>query len=240
MRTLSARSRVIVLSSFLAICTVVGFACTVEEENPATTRPRGPDASANSSGSTGEGGGEPTGAPVCGKYGAYAGAQAIADQILATAKGDCRIATPLAGSDDAHASQCFQLFVGGNFQCPGVSFSLGISKDSNGEKCNSRLPGVDLSDIDFNVFLVSVQGAMKAKGVSDVDIKALLPAFEQARQDLVTNDVPKNKHTACAANCALGGEACIRPIIDAGNDGALKDGGGDSGDGGDGGDGGSS
>jgi hypothetical protein len=231
--TLSLRSRGFVVLSFIAVGTATGLACSVDDENPATSRPRGTDAGSNSS-SGGEGGTTgPTGAPICGTYGGPEGAKAIANEIINKAKADCRIGPTIGGAaGNGHATQCFQLFVQNNFQCPGITFIANQTKDAKGETCNSRFPDLDFSNEDFNAFLQAVSDGMKAKNLTADDIRSVLPAFEGARLDLTNgSQVPKGKYTSCAANCQAGGDKCDLPQPpqpDAGNDAAPEDA-GDSG-----------
>lgn len=222
------------MSSFLAAWAVLGFACTVEEENPASPmRNRGTDSGADGTATVGEGDAPPAGAPLCGKYGGADGVKAIATAILDSAKADCRI-SPVVSEDvgQQRTQECWSTFVGSSFMCPGVSFTYTATTDSKGQKCNSQLPGVQFSNLDFNAFLQDVQATLKAKGLTDDDIKAIAPAFEGGRAKLATGNVPNNKYTQCAANCTQGGESCIR-IIDAGKEtGAGDTGTGDTGAGG--------
>jgi hypothetical protein len=218
------RSRLIVLSSVALVLAAVGFACSSEEENPATQRNRGTSSSSGgtSSGAATSGGtsGAPAGAPLCGKYGGVDNVKSIASQIVATAKTDCRISPRItAASADLENLECWSIFVQGSFLCPGVSFTAGTTKRANGETCNSRFPGLDLTKADFDQFMLDIRDALKAKTLTDDDVRAILPAFEGARQDL-TGGSQENLYSQCAATCQVpDAQKCIRPILDAGNDG---------------------
>jgi hypothetical protein len=218
MRTLSAHGRVVVLGCCVAVWTVLA-ACSVEDENPPTSRNRGTNTGADGSTGTGADGTAPSGAPLCGKYGGLDGVKGIAAAIVAAAKADCRI-SPVVSNAEAergtHFKECFDQFVGGGFQCPGVSFSLGQTKDSEGDPCNSQMPGVRFTDRDFNAFSENVKKGLESKGLTADEIRAIAPVFEGARLKLV-NDPSKTKHAQCAPSCQQGGDACIR-IIDGGND----------------------
>lgn len=234
MRTLSLRSRALVTSAVLAAWTLIGFACTVEDENPATTRPRGSEAGPDGTTATDDGSVAPTGAPLCGKYGGPAAVSAIADAIVTAAIADCRIGVVVENArnrnnDQQHFDECFQKFVGGGFQCPGVSFSLGQTTDTSGDKCNKQLENVTFSNTDFNAFLQDVSSALKTKGLADDEIRSVAPVFEGARARLVGGNVPANKHTQCRANCTIATEACTPPVVDAGNDTGVTDSGADTG-----------
>lgn len=224
MRNVSTnRSRLIVLSSVALVLAAVGFACSSEDENPATNRQRGATSSSGgtSSGAATSGGtsGAPVGAPLCGKYGGVDNVKSIAAQIIATAKTDCRISPRVtAASTDLENVECFSIFVQGSFLCPGVSFTAGTTKRANGETCNSRFPDLEFSKADFDRFLVDIRDALKAKTLTDEDIRAVLPAFEGARQDL-TGGSQDNLYSQCAATCQVDdAQKCIRPRLDAGLD----------------------
>jgi len=206
----------------------VGFACSVEDENPATNRPRG---TSSSSGGTSSGAGtssgtsgDPVGAPLCGKYGGAENVKSIAAQIVATARADCRLSPTIGeAANDLENVECWSIFVQGSFLCPGVSFTAGTTKRANGETCNSRFPGLDMSKADFDQFLVDIREALKAKTLTDDDIRAVAPAFEGARQDL-TGGSQENLYSQCAAACEVPDkQKCIRPIPDAGPRDAGQD-----------------
>jgi hypothetical protein len=227
------------------------YACTAsDDENPATSHPRTGDASVVGTGTgtvDGGGTGDPTGAPICAKYGGIAQVNALAAGILNAAKTDCRIATNFtdANQNEKHLQECFQIFVAGGFQCPGVTYVQGTTVDSNKDRCESILPGVKFSATDwkafadFNVKPASVvAGQLATKGLTADELRALAVVFEGKKATLLDGNVPQGKYTQCTPNCAIGGDACILPPPpDAGKDtGAppppVNDGGTDAGDGG--------
>lgn len=219
MRTFSARSRMIVLGGFVGIWGILA-ACSVEDENPATTRTRGTGSTLDASPS-GEGGSSetPKGAPLCGNFGGADGIANLALDILGAAGNDCRISPAIGDALNErpkNSRQCFTMFVQSGFQCPGISFSLGQTKDTDDETCNSQLPGVKFSNRDFNAFLEDVKKALETKGLNADQVRQIAPVFEGARLKLVV-DQSNTKHRECAPSCATGGEACIRPIPDGGN-----------------------
>jgi hypothetical protein len=222
------------LSSVLAGWTVLGLACSVEDENPAPNRPRGTsEAGASSSSSNGSVGEQPTGAPLCNKYGGVPNVIAIADGIVVSLLDDCRIGIVVENgrkNDAKHFDECFHQFVGGGFQCAGMSFTAGQTTDKDGRKCNKQLEGVTFSDADFNAFLDVVAKTLKTKGLTDDEVRAVAPVFEGARLRMVDPALPRNKHQQCKPNCNLAkGDACVQPIIDAGADGNTQDSGGGGG-----------
>ncbi|MBX3222144.1 MAG: hypothetical protein KF795_16625 [Labilithrix sp.] len=219
MRTSSSRSRMVVLGCCVAVWSVLA-ACAVEDENPATTRNRGTDAGGDGAPGTGADGSAATGAPLCGKYGGLEGVRGIATEIVNAAKNDCRIgpAVDRAAQDrGANFKDCFEQFVASGFQCEGVSFTLGQTKDTEDRPCNSQMPGIRFTELDFNTFSQNVKTVLEAKGLSEDEVREIAPVFEGARAKLVNNG-SRTKHAQCAANCTTGGEACVQPIIDAGND----------------------
>lgn len=218
MRTLSAVGRTVVIGSCLAVWTVLA-ACTVEDENPAApSRNRGVDSGVNTTPS-GEGG-APTGAPLCGKYGGLDGVKGIAAAIVSAAKNDCRISPTVSQAERQRGknfTECFDQFVAAGFQCPGVTFVLGQTKDSEDDPCNSQMPGVQFTQRDFDAFAKDVQDTLEAKGLTIDEVRAIAPVFESARLKLVNNQ-SKTRHRQCAPSCDVGGDACVEPIVDAGND----------------------
>ena len=219
MRTLSAVSRVAVVGSCLAVWTILA-ACTVEDENPAAPpRNRGVDSGVSTNPSGGEGG-TATGAALCGKYGNLDGVKGIAAAIVSAAKGDCRISPVVTQAEQDRGKnfkECFDQFVAAGFQCPGVTFVLGQTKDSEDRPCNSQMPGVQFTQRDFDTFAKDVQETLSAKGLTTDEVRAIAPVFESARLKLVNNQ-SKTRHRQCAPSCEIGGEACVEPIPDAGND----------------------
>ncbi len=210
MKNTSLRTRALLFSAVIAGWAVLGFACSVDDENPAVARRQ---LEASTGLSAFEAGGDAAGAPICASYGGIEGAKAIALAILDSATADCRITRTIEKGRTDRSVQCFQAFVGSKFQCPGVTFG-DSSSDAGGEggdggdggvACKAPLEAV-LSNQDFDAFLESVAATLKAKSVSDADFAAVAPAFESARSKLVVGTVPDGKYTACAANCA--GNSC--------------------------------
>lgn len=225
MRTLSAAGRALVIGSCVAVWSILA-ACTVEDENPAApSRNRGGD-SGVSTNPTGDGGTEtPVGPAVCGKYGGADGVSAIAAEIIAAAKADCRIAPVVSQAEQQRGKnfkECFAMFVQVGFQCPGVTFVLGQTKDSEGDECNSQMPGVRFTNRDFDAFVGDVAETLTSKGFTQDELRGIAPVFEGARLKLVNNQ-SKTRHSQCGENCAKGGDACVTPDPppppDAGDDG---------------------
>jgi hypothetical protein len=225
MRILSARARAALVLACFGVWAVLS-ACTVEEENPAT-------GSRNRTTTSTEGGTvtpdsiDPTGIAICAKYGAVEGVNALAQQVLDRAAGDCRIAPLFAGrTTDTHFRDCFYAFVGSGFQCPGVTYVQGTTADSAGRRCESVLPGVRLSAEDWKAFAdlnatpaSNLRAVLEARELTIEELRAVGAVFEGKRAGLLNGSVPAGKYTQCSAGCALGGAACIRPQ-DAGTDGS--------------------
>ena len=212
MRTLSAAGRGIVVGSCVAVLAVLA-ACTVEDENPAgPPRNRGGDSGVSTNPSDTDGS-TPTGIAVCSKYGNSDGVKSIAADIVAAAKSDCRISPVISRAESGRGKNfkdCFDQFVQAGFQCPGVSFVLGQTKDSDGKECNSQMPGVQFTQRDFDTFVGVVAGALTAKGFTQDELRGIAPVFESARLKLVNNQ-SKTRHSQCAPNCEEGGDACVQP-----------------------------
>jgi hypothetical protein len=222
MGTLSVRARLVVLSSCLTVWGTL-WACSPDEENPGTSRPRGTSSGATSSGDTATSGGPdgtgtpPPPVPVCGKLGGEAAVKGIAAQIVENAKADCRISLLAKNAtndngESQHLMDCFAAFLGGGVACPGMSYVQGTTKDSLGKLCESVLP-----KLNFNKPDSSARKAFEGKLVG-AELTGVAAIFEGKKNGLLNNEgVPLGKHTACEGTCEVGGQACIR-IIDAGPD----------------------
>lgn len=223
MTTLNARSKIVVMSAFLAMWAGLVYACNTEDENPATSRTRGTEAGAEGAVGSNDPDGAPQGAPICGKYGGYDKVKTITAALIARVSTDCRIGTPIAdlqGQSATHFAECLQIQVGGAFQCPGISYVAGTTKDSNGRTCRSMAQahqGMNLRKADFDAFLQDIVAEFSAQGITQEDIKAVLPVFEGARTSVVQTNNQPNANTYCACT-TTGDGGCVAPIVDAGND----------------------
>jgi hypothetical protein len=222
MRILSARARAALVLSCFGVWAVLA-ACTVEDENPATgTRNR---TTTNSEGGTLTPSTDPTGLPICAKYGGTDAVKALAQQVLDRSAADCRISPLFAGrAGDQHFRDCFYAFFGSGFQCPGVTYVQGTTADSQGDRCESVLPDVQLSAEDWKAFAdvnanpaSSLRAVLDGKGLLLDELRSIGAVFEGKRAGLLNGGVPAGKYTQCAAGCTSGGTACIRPQ-DAGTD----------------------
>jgi len=194
----------------------LAYACAVEDENPGSAR-KG-DAGTNADGTV-----DPLnnpdaqlGAPICGKYGGYENVKSISAAIIARVSADCRIGSPIAKLDPegtAHFAECFQIQLGGAFQCPGVSYVSGTTKDSKGKACRDMTnahKGLNLRNADFNAFVEDVSAELTAKGLTPDDIRAIAPVFEGTRTGVVQTNNQPDRNTFCT--CADGqymGKACL-------------------------------
>ena len=226
MQTLGTRARVAVVSSMVVAWAFLAYACSPTDENPGATRVFA---------DSGEGGtvdpkNDPDaqlGAPICGKYGDYANVKVIAAALTARASADCRIGTPLSNLDapsKQHLAECFEIQLGGAFQCPGISYISGTTKDSKGNQCRSMTDahkGLNLRKADFDAFVEDVAAELAAKGLSTADIRALAPVFEGTRTGITQANTQPDKNTFCACpNGEYMGKSCVveAGIIDAGPD----------------------
>jgi hypothetical protein len=210
------RARVAVTSSMLLAWAFLAYACTVEDENPGSTRTRdgGSDTGSTTDGQNNTDG--PLGAPICGKYGGYEKVKQITAAIVARVSQDCRISAPIANLDanqTQHLAECFQIQIGGAFQCPGISYVSNTTKDSKGEPCRdmSRAHrGLNLRNADFNAFVEDVAAELAVQGVSADDIRAIAPVFEGTRTGVVQTNNQPDKNTFCTCpNGEYMGKACV-------------------------------
>jgi hypothetical protein len=236
MSTLGVRGKFVVLSCTVAAFGLFTYACSVEDENPPSTRTRGADASPTP---TGENPGEtPVGAPLCAKYGGYAGVKAIATGITQRVTQDCRISAPLARlspDDRRHFDECFEIFVGSTFQCPESVYVANQTQDSRGDRCRSMgqaHQGLNLRRADFEAFVSEINAGLEAGGVSLEDRGLLAPSWEGTRTGIVqqNNQSTRNTHCTCAGGTYPpgGGGAPCTVIVDAGQE-AGNDAGNDAG-----------
>jgi len=217
--------RAILLGGLLASWALLAFACSVDDSNPVVPR-RNIDELTND-GQALDANENVNGAPICSSYGGISNVKSMALAVLQTVKLDCRIsATVVRTQSDNHAIQCLQAFVAASFQCAGLSLSAGI-KDDEGVACSRPLDDT-LSGADFDAFVADYRSTLIAKGVSEADVDAVLPALQNARAQIVGEGVQEGKYTSCAGNCRdAGGAACNRDAgspVDAGNkDSGIKD-----------------
>ncbi|MBX3190125.1 MAG: hypothetical protein KF819_24070 [Labilithrix sp.] len=213
------------VTAMLGIWGLFTYACAVEDENPANPRRQSqveggtpsptdlPDA--------------PTGAPICGKYGGYDQMKEMAAGILARAQADCRISQGFAranGQDMAHLAGCFEIMVGGAFQCPGVSYVANTTALPDGHKCRDMTrahQGMQLREADFNAFLEAIAGELQARGLTTDEVRAIVAVFNGSKGGVVQQNNQPNRNTYCSCENGLyEGKPCLPEagIIDAGND----------------------
>ena len=206
---------------------LLAYACSSTDENPGSTRKV-------DSGAGGEGGVDPQamadaqlGPAICGKYGGYENVKTIAAAIITHAEADCRIGSPIAAlpaEGKAHFSECFAIQVGGAFQCTGVAYVSGTTKDSKGKICRSMSEshkGMNLRTADFNAFVEAIGAELAAKGVSADDIRSLAPAFEGTRNGVVQQNTQPDRDTYCTCpNGQYMGKPCLPEagLLDSGTD----------------------
>ncbi len=226
MLTLGSRAKALVASSMLIAWGCLAYACTAEDENPASPRTR-VDA--------GEGGTvDPTtnpdaalGAPICAEYGGYAAVQTIARAILTKVSADCRISAPFANLSPErteHLRECFEIQMGSAFQCPGIAYVSNTTADSKGKPCRDMSTahkglGLRKADVDAfrdDVVAVLTEGDTKLAKEHVISIAA----FIEGSRGLVTqNDTQPDKNTFCACpGGEFNGKSCVPDagvIIDA-------------------------
>lgn len=215
--------RLVLVTSAVAAWAGLVYACNVEDENPATTRTRGGDASSEGSTSTDPDSGEGKGGiAVCDKYGGVTGAKRIAASIVAEVAKDCRVGAPIAGMDaesTRHFSECFEILIGGAFLCPGVAYEGGKTKDSKGQVCRTMLEahkGLNLRKADFDAFSEVIAGTLAREGVTPDDIRALAPAIEGYRSGVVQTNNQPDRNTYCSCPNGTYKDKPCTVIVDAG------------------------
>ena len=233
--------RFIVGSTTIGVLAALTYACTVEDENPATARSRSGDASADGALASGDAAVEGQGGiPVCDKYGGVTGAKKIAASIVANVAQDCRINGPFAAMNAAttrHFAECFEILIGGAFLCPGLAYEGGKTKDSQGQTCRSMTEahkGLNLRKADFDAMSEVIAATLTKEGVTPEDVRALAPAIEGYRSGVVQTNNQPDRNTFCGCpGGQFNGKPCT-VIVDAGIQDAapIKDAAVDSGDGG--------
>lgn len=231
MQTLGSRARVVIVSSMVVGWAFLAYACSSEDENPATSRVKvdggdagtidpqnNPDAS--------------LGAPICSAYGGYESVKTIAGAVLAKVSADCRISSPIAQLDAKsaqHLKECFEIQIGSAFQCPGVTYVSNTTKDSQGVACRDMTQahkGMNLRKADFDAFRDDLAASLGESKLTPADVKSIA-AFVEGTRNLVTqNNTQPDKNTFCA--CPNGeypagsGKSCVveAGILDAGTDAA--------------------
>jgi len=209
MTTVPSRVRALAVTSLLGVWAILTYACTGGIENPVYVYV--PD-SGNSTGVNSDG--IPIGAAICAAYGGYDQVKLLADSIITTAKADCHL-TPIIDDGDAHLHECFQIFVGNSFLCPGEVFTEGTSVDSAGVACESFIPGIKLSPLDWQAFasfdldaskLSAAASVFRSYGLKPDELAAVGAFFAQKEESVLNSDVRTDKYTKCSTTC--GGVDC--------------------------------
>jgi hypothetical protein len=213
--------RLLGLAAVSAIWGVVA-ACSGGDENPAVARA--------DSGVAGDTGTSPTatgttplpGAAICGNYGNAAGVAAIADNILTAAHNDCRISagfTMLNGDQTQHLKECFEIQMQSFFQCPGITYVAGTTKDSKGNDCRSMTDAhrdLNLRKADFEAFQqIALSELSKAKLTTD-DVTSINSAILGTQTGVVQTNKQQDKNQYCSCPNGLYNDASCTVIIDAG------------------------
>jgi hypothetical protein len=217
--------RLFLVTAAVAGWAVLTYACTVEDENPATARARAGDASADGTSSVDPDSGEGKGGiAICDKYGGPTGAKRIAASIVAEVAKDCRINGPFAAMNadtTQHFGECFETLIGGAFLCPGVAYEGGKTKDSKGQVCRSMTEahkGKNLRKADFDAFSEVIAATLAREGVTPEDVRALAPAIEGYRSGVVQTNSQPDRNTYCACPNGIYKDKPCTVIVDAGTD----------------------
>lgn len=227
-------TRVLLLTAGAAVWAVLGYACSADDENPATGRPRGDGGTLDGTIDPQGQDGSPTGATLCDKYGGPDKIKALAQNIIAVASSDCRIAPAFSDAKNAdaleHLTECFIIQLQGSaFKCSGVTYTSNVTTDSKGDKCrdmqsaHNDLPGghkIRLAD--YNAFVEAASAQFAAAGITDkTDLTSLAAFFEGTKNLVVQNNTQPNANSFCTDTVAC--PTCKPP------DGGIKDSGTDTG-----------
>jgi hypothetical protein len=227
-QTLGSRARVVIVSSMVVAWACLAYACSSDDENPATTRNKV------------DGGGDgaidplnnpdaPLGAPICADYGGYEKVKEISAAVLAKVSADCRISSPIAklGPEQAaHLKECFEIQIGSAFQCPGITYVSNTTKDSKGNKCRDMTQahqGMQLRKADFDAFRDDLAASLTDSKLKTDDVKSIAAFIEGTRNLVTQNNTQPDKNTYCACSDPNPGEymgkSCLPEAgIDAGTD----------------------
>ncbi len=237
MQTLGSRARVVIVSSMVVGWAFLAYACSSEDENPATTRNRTDAGEAGSVDPLGNEGGA-LGAAICADYGGYENVKTIAGAVLTKVSGDCRISAPIAalGGDSAqHLKECFEIQLGSAFQCPGISYVSNVTKDSKGNKCRDMTEahkGMNLRKADFDAFRDDLAASLSESKLKTEDVRSIAAFIEGTRNLVTQSNTQPDKNTFCKCpNGEFMGKSCVVEAgpIDAGTDASDAADAGDSG-----------
>lgn len=236
-------ARVLLLTAGAAVWAVLGYACSADDENPATNRPRGSDGGSDGTVDPQGQTDAPSGSSLCDKYGGYTNVKSIADKIIDRAAADCRISQGFSSAqgDDQlqHLKECFEIQLGGSaFKCSGVTYSSNTTTDSKGNKCRDMASahkniagnGKKLRNADFDAFVEAASAEFAAAGITDkADLTSLAAFFEGTRNLVVQEPTQPKANTFCTDTAAC---PTCKPVeagvLDSGKDTGTTDSGTDA------------
>lgn len=211
-----------------AVFTVWGLvaACSGGDENPATPRA---DSGVGGGGdtdavATGTGTTPMPGAPICGKYGGAAGVASIAAGILTAARADCRISggfSMLNPENTQHLNECFALQMQSFFQCDGVTYVGGTTKDSKGNACRSMTDAhrnLNLRKADFIAFQQITLSELAKANLATEDQTSINSAILGTQGGVVQTNQQPTQYEYCACPNGQYNDASCTVVIDAGTD----------------------
>jgi hypothetical protein len=155
---------------------------------------------------------------LCSRVGDVAGVTKIASDSITTLSQDCRIGpyfTTLSANDSKHLSDCFAIYLQATFACSGVTYAG--SKDSAGNDCRSMRTahqGLGITADDNTAFQQDMVAAMKANGMQQTDITAVISAFNGVQG---VYSAQRKGNPQCVSCDPSSGLTCIPvPTVDAG------------------------
>ncbi len=216
--------RLLGLGAVLTVWGVVA-ACSGSDENPATARPDSGGGGGNTDAvATGTSTSPMPGAPICGKYGGAAGVASIAAGILTAAKADCRISggfTMLDAQASQHMNECFVIQMQSFFQCDGVTYVAGTTKDSKGNSCRSMTDAhrnLNLRKADFIAFQQIALSELAKANLSTDDQTSINSAILGQQGGVVQTNQQPTQYEYCACPNGLYNDASCTVYYDAGPD----------------------
>jgi hypothetical protein len=123
----------------------------------------------------------------------------VSFDIVATVAADCRINaffTGLPPEKVQHIGDCVTKQIAVLTRCPGIKYDV----DSNGQDCRdmkSAHHGLGLRADDFTAFLEDITATLKADGIEQADIEAMVNPLKIYKGDIVSNSAPGAAKNMC-------------------------------------------
>ncbi len=162
------------------------------------------------------------GAAICGKYGNAAGVATIATNILNAAKADCRLSGAFTMlKSTKHLDECFAIQMQAFFQCDGVTYVAGTTKDSAGQACRSMTDAhrnLQLRKADFIAFQQLALSELAKANLSTDDQTSINSAILGTQTGVVQTNQQPTQYEYCACPNGMYNDASCTVYIDGGTD----------------------